>query len=272
MTKIAFIGAGELAESLVKGILAKPFCPPQSIWMTNHSNKDKLTYLSKTYQVNATPDKTDVLRQADAVFLAFRPGNARDALAEIKDQLTNEQLVISLMVGVPSAYIEEIAGKSLQIVRAMPNTSASNGLSATGMAANANVSDDNLALAQRLFEAVGTVTVVAEQEIDIIAGLAGSGPAYLYYLAEAMEEAGIREGLSSEASAALVQQTIKGAAHLLNHSGKSARQLLKAVATPGGTTQAGLDTLDQHETKDAIIACVHQAIRRAGEMSQPFKH
>ncbi|MDD9150359.1 pyrroline-5-carboxylate reductase [Sporolactobacillus sp. CQH2019] len=270
LNKITFIGAGELAESLLKGFLNKNLIRADRVWINNHSSIDRLNYLERVYHVHVTQDKPAALEQAEVVILAFRPGDTKEALISMKDFLQTDQLVLSLMVGVPSAYIVSVAGKNLPIVRVMPNTSASIGLSATGMAAGEFVSREQMDLAVKLFETVGTATVVRESDIDVIAGLSGSGPAYLYYLAEAMKEAGIREGISAEASAQLVLQTLNGAVALLNRSGKTAGDLLKAVATPGGTTQAGIDTLNRYQTREAIIECVHQAIARAGEMSRPF--
>ncbi|WP_167815220.1 pyrroline-5-carboxylate reductase [Sporolactobacillus shoreae] len=270
LKKIAFIGSGELAESLLKGFLAKNFVSADRVWMNNRSNKGRLNDLEKKYHVHITSDKKTAIEGAEAVILAFRPGNTREALEGIKGYLTVDQLVISLMVGVPSVFINKAVGKKLQIVRAMPNTSASIGLSATGIAPGEFVSGKLLDTAVDMFETVGTATVVEEKEIDVIAGLSGSGPAYLYYLAEAMQRAGIREGISGEAATRLVLQTLKGATQLLEQSGESAEDLLKAVATPSGTTQAGIDTLDRHNVRDAVADCVHQAIVRAEEMSAPF--
>lgn len=270
LDKITFIGAGELAESLLKGFLGRKLITPDRIWMNNRSNRERLHYLEKTYHVRVSSDKAAALSQAEVVILAFRPGDTENALIHMKSLLHPGQLIISLMVGVPSAFINDTTGKKLAVVRAMPNTSASVGLSATGIAAGAFVSGEQLSLARQLFETVGTVTVVKENDIDVIAGLSGSGPAYLYYLAEAMQEAGIREGIAPEASAQLVLQTLKGAVHLLAQSGSAPGELLQAVATPGGTTQAGIDALNRHGAKEAVIDCVHQAIVRAAEMSVPF--
>lgn len=270
LKKIAFIGAGELAESLLKGFLSQNFIAADRVWINNHSNTDRLNDLERTYHVHVTQDKHAALAQAEVVVLAFRPGDTQEALTSMKDFLLADQLIISLMVGVPSSYINSVVGRNLPIIRVMPNTSASIGLSATGMSAGEFVSVEQMDLAKQLFETVGTVTIVKESDIDVIAGLSGSGPAYLYYLAEAMQEAGIREGISGDAAAQLVLQTLNGAAALLNRSGKTASELLRAVATPGGTTQAGVDTLDRYHVKDAVIDCVRQAIVRAGEMSAPF--
>ncbi|MFT8312057.1 MAG: pyrroline-5-carboxylate reductase [Sporolactobacillus sp.] len=268
--KIAFIGSGELAESLLKGFLNKKFVTADHVWMNNHANKERLAELEQEFHVHTTQNKELALKNAEIVIFAFRPADTKNAVEEMKAYLHPEQLIISLMVGVPTSFIQSASGIELPIVRAMPNTSASIGLSATGIAAGSFVTEAQLNLAKQLFETVGTVTVVKENEIDIIAGLAGSGPAYLYYLAQAMQEAGIREGISATSSAQLVMQTLLGASHLLNQSGKSASDLLKAVATPGGTTQAGIDTLDNQAVKQAVIDCVHQAIVRAKEMSTPF--
>ncbi|EST11449.1 pyrroline-5-carboxylate reductase [Sporolactobacillus laevolacticus] len=268
--KLAFIGSGELAESLLKGFLDKKFISADHVWMNNRSNTERLTHLENEFHVHTTHDKKIALQDADIVIFAFRPADTQAAIDEMKAFLRPNQLIISLMVGVPTAFIQSASGIDLSVVRAMPNTSASIGLSATGIAAGAAVSDAQLELAKQLFETVGTVTIVKESEIDVIAGLSGSGPAYLYYLAQAMQEAGVREGIPEESAAQLVLQTLLGASHLLNQSGKSASDLLKAVATPGGTTQAGIDTLNKQSVNDAVIDCVHQAIVRAKEMSAPF--
>ncbi|MCO7175335.1 pyrroline-5-carboxylate reductase [Sporolactobacillus kofuensis] len=270
LQKLAFIGSGELAESLLKGFLDKKFISADRVWMNNRSNGERLKDLEETFHVHTTQDKKIALDAADIVIFAFRPADTESAINEMKAYLRPNQLIISLMVGVPTSFIRSASGIDLPVVRAMPNTSASIGLSATGIAAGEMVSEQQLELAKQLFETVGTVTIVKESEIDVIAGVAGSGPAYLYYLANAMQEAGIQEGISKESSAQLVMQTLLGATHLLNQSGKSAQDLLKAVATPGGTTQAGIDTLDENHVKQSVVDCVHQAIVRAKEMSTPF--
>lgn len=271
LNKVTFIGAGELAESLLKGFLTKKIIKADQVWMTNRSNKKRLHDLEHTYPVHTTQDKKKALDGADTVIFAFRPGDTKEALAEIRESLHENQLIVSLMVGVPTDFICNATGKKLAVVRVMPNTSASIGLSATGMAAGRYVGAAQLSLARELFETVGSVTVVEEEQIDVIAGLSGSGPAYLYYLAGAMQEAGVKEGLAPEDSARLVLQTLKGAVSLLEQSGKKADDLLRAVATPGGTTQAGIDTLDRHHVSESVSACIHQAILRAGEMSGPFQ-
>ncbi|RYM02927.1 pyrroline-5-carboxylate reductase [Sporolactobacillus sp. THM7-7] len=270
LEKIVFIGAGAVAESLIKGFLDKDFITPDRIWVNNHSNTDRLKELEEAYSIRTTQDKQAALKNADVVFLAFKPKDTAEALESMKGFMKSGQLFISLMAGVPSDYIVSVTGQPVSIIRAMPNTPASIGLSATGIAAGSFASAEQLCVAKELFETVGTVSIVQESAIDIMTGLSGSGPAYLYYLAEAMKEAGVGEGLSEDEAARLVKQTLKGAAALLHRSGKTPGELLQAVATPGGTTEAGVNTLNRHQAKEAVIDCVHQAVRRARELSDPF--
>ncbi|RYL93498.1 pyrroline-5-carboxylate reductase [Sporolactobacillus sp. THM7-4] len=270
LKKIAFIGAGALAESLIRGFLNQNLITADRVWVTNHSNIDRLNNLERNYHVHTTRDKQLVLKGAEVVILAFKPGDTTDALESLKNLLTTDQLIISLMVGVPSSFIVSTVGLNLPIVRVMPNTSASIGLSATGIAPGQFATSRQIDVARKLFEAVGTVTEVEEPAIDVIAGLAGSGPAYLYYLAEAMQEAGVREGIPREDAARLVIQTLMGAVNLLNRSDKTAGELLREVATPGGTTEAGINALNRHQTKEAVIDCVRKAVHRAGELSVQF--
>ncbi|MFT8870656.1 MAG: pyrroline-5-carboxylate reductase [Sporolactobacillus sp.] len=271
MDKLTFLGAGELAQALTKGFLNAGIAA-NTIWLTNRSNVARLAQLEQQYGVHGESDRHKAIEQADVVFLACRPADCKEALLAVQDAFTEHQLIISLMVGVPTDYISQIGGKRLHIVRAMPNTSAATGRSATGLAAGGHANEADLTKAVQLFNTVGSVSVVDESQIDAVAALAGSGPAYLYYLTDAMIKAGVQQGLTSDASISLVTQTIVGAAHMLAHAGKSAQSLLQAVATPGGTTEAGIQVLDAQHVSTAVADCIGRAVSRAGELSAPYSN
>lgn len=213
--QMVFLGAGSIVEAMLSGILKKKLLSPERITVTNRNNLERLDLLARTYGVNVDANKMNVIGSADILILAMKPKDAPEALRELCGSVHPGQLVISVIAGVSTALIGEWLGVDCPIVRTMPNTSSAVGLSATGLAANRFVTEDQLALATRLFEAIGSVYAVAEEEMDIVTGLSGSGPAYIYYLVEAMMGAGAIAGLSREMARQLTLQTVIGAAQML---------------------------------------------------------
>ncbi|HHP3706426.1 TPA: pyrroline-5-carboxylate reductase family protein, partial [Shigella sonnei] len=151
----------------------------------NRNNQERLDQLADTYQVQVSQDRKLLVDTSDILILAMKPKDAAEALMELQGTVRPGQLVISVIAGVATSLIEEWLGVQCAIIRTMPNTSSAIGLSATGLACNRFVTEEQLELATRLFEAIGTVFTVAEEELDIVTGLSGSGPAYIYYLVEA---------------------------------------------------------------------------------------
>lgn len=269
-TKVTFIGAGSIAESILSGMLSKQFVAPEQVFMTNHANRDRLRYLKEKYAVQASPDKKTAADNADIVVLAVKPKDAESALNSIKSFLTADQLVISLMAGVSASYIESTVGLNIPVVRAMPNTSASIGQSATAIAPGKFANHDHVEKAKALFQTVGTVAVVDEADLHAITGLSGSGPAYIYYLIEAMTTAAKEEGLADDTAKQLIIQTLAGAAEMLKTSDESPSELRRKITSPGGTTQAGIETLESYHFQEAVIACVKAATKRSVELGSPF--
>ncbi|MBR8660520.1 pyrroline-5-carboxylate reductase [Brevibacillus sp. NL20B1] len=270
-TRLGFLGAGSIVEAMLAGILKNELIAPERIFVANRSDQARLRHLAETFGVNACEDKAALVEQSDILILAMKPKDAPDACRSLRGLVRPDQLVISVVAGVSTACISDWLGTNGPIVRTMPNTSSAVGLSVTGLSANHAVSEQQLGSATALFEAIGSVHIVSEDELDIITGLSGSGPAYVYYLAEAMEGAGAKAGLSREMARQLTVQTLLGAAQMLLHSSDEPALLRKKVTSPGGTTQAGLEVLDSYRFQHAVTSAVLRAAERARELGAQYR-
>lgn len=270
--KIAFIGAGSMAEAMIAGVIKGDLLKGDYIFVTNRSNQKRLDQLHNQYHVQATHDKELILKDADIVILSMKPNDVRSAIDSIKKYINPGQLIISVIAGLSTDGLLTLLGKEVPIVRAMPNTSASIGLSATALAMGENTSDNHLKMADALFKTIGTTVMIHEKDMHIVTGISGSGPAYVYYLVEAMEQAAIEAGLDKEIAQSLITQTVRGAGEMLKRSGKSARTLREEITSPSGTTEAGLKALDTHGFKKAVMTCVNSACKRSKELSSANKN
>lgn len=268
MKKIAFIGAGSMAESIISGIISKQFINNKQVWVTNKDNAERLIEMEEKHGVSTSQDKEKVLSEAEIIILSTKPHDVASAIKSITPYLTESQLVLSVIAGVSTAQITEAIGKDVPVVRAMPNTSASIGYSATAITPGEYVSKADMAIAERLFTSIGTVNVVKEEQMHIVTGISGSGPAYIYYLVEAMEEAAIEEGLDAVVAKELITQTIIGAGMMLKTSDLPVDILRENVTSPKGTTEAGLKALAEHNFRESMIACVKSATNRSKELGK----
>jgi len=271
MKKMAIIGAGSMAEAFISGILENKLIDRENIWVTNHSNRERLAKLQNNYGINSTYDLQALFDEADIVLLTMKPKDAAAAIDEIRSYLTEEMLIVSVLAGVAMNTIEILAGKPLSIARAMPNTSAAVGKSATAIAINERVTDSQLEAAKMLFGSVGLAVFVEEQQLDAVTGLSGSGPAYIYYLIEAMENSAAEIGLEKQMAKELIVQTLIGAAEMVKNSAKSPEQLRQEVTSPGGTTEAGIRVLEQHEVQQAFITCIKAAAVQSKQLGEALR-
>ncbi|MBB6444792.1 pyrroline-5-carboxylate reductase [Bacillus benzoevorans] len=268
MKKLAFIGAGSMAEALISGMVENKLLEPQNIWVTNRSNEERLNELKTKYGVSTSYDTADMLKEVDAVLLAMKPKDAAQSLTAIKHLLSDRTMLISVLAGVSLVSMEKLVGKAMPIVRAMPNTSAAIGKSATGFAVNEHVSAEQIELVQKILQTAGIARLVQEEQLDAVTGLSGSGPAYIYYLFEAMEKSAVDLGLEADLAKDFIVQTLMGAAEMLATSTKSASQLRKEVTSPGGTTEAGLNILAEHEVDKAVMECIKTAAEKSKSMGK----
>jgi pyrroline-5-carboxylate reductase len=266
MHKIAIVGAGSMAEAFISGILENGLIERKNVWVTNNSNQARLTHLEERYGIQSSYDLTALFAEADVVMLAMKPKDAASAIGYIREYLSAEMLVVSVLAGVSMNTIEALAGKPLAIARAMPNTSAAVGKSATAIAVNDRVSGEQLKTTKQLFATVGLASFVEEDQLDAVTGLSGSGPAYIYYLIEAMEKSAVEIGLDKQLGQELIVQTLIGAAEMVKNSAKSPEQLRLDVTSPGGTTEAGVRVLEEHGVQQAFISCIKAAAAQSKKM------
>ncbi|MEH7383067.1 pyrroline-5-carboxylate reductase ProI [Bacillus sp. JJ1533] len=265
---IVFVGAGSMAEAMISGMLQKELFLPGQISVMNRSNHSRLEELNNTYGVKISQNIKETIKNAGIIILAIKPKDVAEAVLAIKDFVTEKQLIISVLAGVATTTITDLLNKEVAVVRAMPNTSAAIGKSATALSVGMYANENHLLIARQLFETIGIVTTVAEKDLHAVTGLSGSGPAYVYYLVEAMEKAADDIGLEKAIAKDLILQTIIGAAEMLKSSPKRPATLRKEVTSPGGTTEAGINVLEQYNYQQAIVACIKRATVRSAELGE----
>jgi len=264
--KIGFIGAGSIVQTMIKGLSAKRIVKGEQIWVTNKENHKRLRDLSKKYGVNRTADKATLLENADMIIIAVKPCDMPAVLEEIKPNVRETQLLVSVAAGVTTRAIEGCLDKKIPVIRCMPNTSCAVGESATAAAKGRFANEGHLSAACTLFEALGEVVVVDEANMDIVTGLSGSGPAYFYYMIELMEKTAVDAGLSRETAKKLLFQTLYGAARMLKDCNQDPSSLRQRVTSPGGTTFAAMEVFQSMGLEDTITKAVIKAAARSREL------
>jgi pyrroline-5-carboxylate reductase len=265
MYSLGLIGAGNMGEALLRGLIGTGAVPADRCLVTNRSNDARLARVADRWGVRTTRDKARMMAEGDVIVLAVKPADMADVLRDIAPHARSHHLVISVAAGIPLEMIERHA-EGVPAARAMPNTSTAVGASATAICLGRWATEAHLATVRAIFEAVGSVVVVPEPLFDAVTGLSGSGPAYVYLLAEALLEAGVRAGLSKDVALALVSQTVLGAGKMLTETGEDPAALRDRVTSPGGTTMAGLQALEEGRFQAAVWEAVARAARRAGEL------
>ncbi|MBB5174432.1 pyrroline-5-carboxylate reductase [Texcoconibacillus texcoconensis] len=263
--KIAFIGAGSMAEAIIGGLITEQLIDPKQVIATNNANEKRLQELEEKYGIQTTANNETAIQNADIVVLAMKPKHLTEAAEQI-NAFISDQLIISVLAGISTSYIEESIGKSISVIRAMPNTSAKVGASATSLCKGRFAYDEHIQKASSLFSAIGTVTILSEEKMDAVTGVAGSGPAFFYYFVEAIENAALEAGLTENETKELIAQTLTGAARRLRNTDKSARELYMEVMSPAGTTEAAFEVLENHNVKEHVKNSVLRAIERSQEL------
>lgn len=269
---IGFLGAGNLAEALIKGLLASKSVKAGQI-VASDKIGERLIHLAETYEIKVYNKNHEVVQNADIIFLTVKPGEVNGVLKEIAPEIGPGKLIISAAAGITAqSVLECLKNNGLQrfvpVIRAMPNTPAIVQESAAGLCAGIGARKSDLALAKSIFEAVGRVVIVEEERLmDAVTGLSGSGPAYVFLFMEALVEGGIKAGLTEESARVLAIQTTLGAARLAMQSPKSLTELRRMVTSPGGTTVEGLKKLEEAGFKGAVMKAVEAATKRAAELS-----
>lgn len=266
--KVSFIGAGSMAEAIIEGIIHNNFLKSEQIFVSNKANDQRLNELKDKYKIICTRDKQEIIEDADIIIFATKPNDIKNAILDLKDLIHLDQLIMSVAAGVSTSYMTLLIDQNNAVIRSMPNTSAAIGQSATAIAKGQFATDEHLKIAADLFSAIGSVSAVEEEHMHIVTGISGSGPAYIYYLVEAMEKVAKAEGLDKSTAQQLIIQTIIGAGNMLKQSNTSAKTLRENITSPNGTTAAGLQTLSEYNFQEAIIECVKSAKNRSQQLGE----
>jgi pyrroline-5-carboxylate reductase len=265
-SKIAFIGGGQMAEAMIGGLLSGQVCSAESIWATDPV-PERRDRLKSQFGIRVGPSNREAVAWADVVVLAVKPQTLPVVLSELGPILAHA-LVISIAAGVTIRTIAKQIAGAMRVVRAMPNVPALVREGMTALALGSAVSEDDSRLARTVFEVVGRVVLVEERLMDAVTGLSGSGPAYIFQAIEALADGGVMMGLPRQTAELLAAQTVLGSARLVLESGVHPAQLKDRVASPGGTTIAGLHQLEQGGFRAALMAAVEAATTRSKELGR----
>jgi pyrroline-5-carboxylate reductase len=259
---IGFIGGGNMAEAMIKGITLSG----KKDIMVSELRAERRAYLESTYNVKATPDNKEVVKNCDIIILAVKPQNMDDVTGEIAGLITPEKLIISIAAGITLSYLSARL-KTSQVIRVMPNTPAlvQEGMSVLSLCEC--FEDKQMALVRGIFMSIGKVLVMPEKYMDAVTAVSGSGPAFIALFVEKMADAGVKAGLGKDNASELAVQTLIGTAKLLE-TGMPPDKLREMVTSPGGTTAAGLKVFENKGFSDLMNAVIEAAANRSKELGR----
>jgi len=261
---IGFLGAGNMAEALIRGLLGAKVSPKNIL--ASGPRAARMETLRTQYGIQSHRNNLSIVQPADILVLAVKPQILSGVLTEIAPTININTLVISVAAGIPTRTIESALPEGVRVIRAMPNTPALVQAGATAISGGSHASETDLEIARFIFDAVGITVTLAETQLDAVTGLSGSGPAYLFLILEALADAGVKVGLSRRNAQKLAAQTVMGSAKLLLETDEHPGKLKDMVTSPGGTAIAGLHTLEEGGLRTTLINAVESATKRAREL------
>lgn len=262
--RIAIIGGGRMGEAIVAGLLASQAARAEEISVAEPDEARRSVF--EAHGVLAVADGHEIVREAAIIILAVKPQVVEAVLAHLADEVPREAIVVSIAAGVETRRIEALLPEGASVVRVMPNTPAMVGAGMSVVCGGVAASADDVETVRELFEALGRAIVLDERHFDVATAISGSGPAYLALVADALARAGVAHGLPKETALALALQATKGTAELIERTGTHPEALIDAVASPGGTTIAALQVLEDRAVRAAFAEAVAAAVRRAREL------
>lgn len=265
--RVGFVGAGRMATALARGFCAAGVASPEQIIASDVAEAAARSFASTTGGRVAVSN-VDVAQHSDVLFLAVKPQHFREVLAELAADLEPRHLVVSIAAGIPLELLLQVLGKDRRVVRVMPNTPCLVGASASAYCLGGGATPEDAQTVQTLLSAVGRAFAVPEPLLDAVTGLSGSGPAYVCLVIEALADGGVKMGLPRDVAQTLAAQTVLGTAKMVLETGQHPAVLKDAVASPGGTTIAGLHALEAGGLRGALIGAVEAATRRSQELGK----
>ncbi|MGD9949555.1 MAG: pyrroline-5-carboxylate reductase [Desulfobulbus sp.] len=262
---IGFVGGGQMAEAMIRGILVSGLVSADNV-MVAEPTSTRCELLQGQYGIACTTDPEELCANCTVLVLAIKPQLAAQVLKAYQPYLGDQHLVISIMAGVPLASLVELLGESRRLIRVMPNTPALVLAAATAFSPNQRATEHDRSIAQAIFSAVGNSVEVPESQLDAVTGLSGSGPGYVFTFIEAMIDGGVLAGLPRPVAEKLVLQTVYGSAKLALETGEHPAVLKGKVTSPGGTTIAGIQALEEGSLRGVVMAAVEAATQRSREL------
>jgi len=267
-TKIGFIGGGQMAEAMIRGIIESNFYDANSILVVE-PNKERRDFMTESYAIQGFAESEALWKACDIIVLAVKPQIMEIVLSTSKAFVTPDHLIISIAAGLPISFYEKgLERDDCRIIRVMPNTPALVLEAASGLSGNKNTSKDDLFRCEELLNKIGKAVILDESALDAVTGLSGSGPAYVFTFADAMIDAGIKAGLPRPTAETLALQTILGSVKLLIESKKHPAELRAMVTSPGGTTIAAQHVLERSGFKGIIMDAIEAAVNRSRELGE----
>jgi len=265
--RLGFLGAGQMAEALMRGLVSSGVADTGQI-LASDPVEERLDYIRNEIGVETTTDNLAVVARGQILVLAVKPNVVPGVLHGIKEQVTDKHLVVSIAAGVTLATLESGLSPSARVIRVMPNTPCLVGETAAAYALGKNATEDDAGKVEHILSAVGRSLCLEEKHLDAVTGLSGSGPAYAYIMIEALADGGVHSGLPRAVALELAAQTVLGAAKMVLETGLHPGELKDRVASPGGTTIAGIHELERAGFRTALINAVQAATDRSKELGQ----
>lgn len=262
---LGFVGGGQMAEALIKGLLSKEFLKPGQIKVSDLS-EDRRNHLREAFGINTTPKNKEAVKGSEIIILAVKPQVMSIVIEDIGPVVNSNHLVVSIAAGITAHSLEKRLPQGARVVRVMPNTPALVQAGAAALCKGSAASQGDMDIVRQILEAVGKAVVVPEALMDAVTGLSGSGPAYVFTFIEGLIDAGVREGLPRTVAQKLVVQTVLGAALMCQNTGKHPAELTAMVTSPGGTTVAGLHVLERAALRGILLDAVRAATERSREL------
>ena len=261
------MGLGNMGEALLKGMLQANLISPEQV-MVSDLSKERLRYIHGEYKVATTPSNEALVRSSSLIFLTVKPQVVSSVLSEIHQAVSQTHLLVSVVAGLSISRITAGLGSQRKVIRVMSNAPALIGEGATALAPGEGIEEKELKRVEHMFDALGRVVIVQEKDMDVITGLSGSGPAYLFIVMEALADGAIRMGLSREVALLLTAQTTLGAARMVLETGVHPAVLKEKVTSPGGTTMAGIHQLESGGLRGTLMSAVKAATERSEELGK----
>jgi pyrroline-5-carboxylate reductase len=265
--KVGFVGAGNMAEAICRSLIQEAFYKPTTLAAFDPSEERRKRF-GDELGVYINKDNAELVERSENILLAVKPQVMEKALSEIKPAIGPGQTVISIAAGISTHYIETTLDRSVPVIRVMPNTPLMVGTGTVALCKGKYATDAHLEFARSLFASSAVTLIVDESQIDAVTAVSGSGPAYFFYLVEAMAQAGVELGLCREDALKLSANTALGSAKMMMQLPDSPEVLRKKVTSPAGTTEAAIKVMDQANMKQTIVEALHAAAKRSKELGK----